>query len=118
VRHKVQCLRQHDHWFTVSRSVGTEISLAVATVSTVAIAPANFEDISIDPDGNFYLPSKPAGHIIFRVTPAGVLTTIASESNGFPLGGSVLDYYVTEHDDEVPRTRGLHRRAQFLIRGG
>jgi len=60
-----------------------------ATVTTVLTAPANFEDISIGPDGNLYMPSKPAGHVIFKATPEGVLTIVTTISGSFPLGGAI-----------------------------
>ncbi len=60
-----------------------------ATVSTFVSAPARFEDISVAPDGTIYLPSAPGGHVIYRVTPAGLLSTMASIPSSFPLGGAV-----------------------------
>ncbi len=60
-----------------------------ATVSTFLTAPANFEDISVAPDGKIYMPSSPGGHVIYEVTPTGVLSTMATIPASGPLGGAV-----------------------------
>ncbi len=64
-------------------------ALSAATVSTTVTAPANFEDISIAPDGMIYLPSQPGGNVIYQVTPEGQLSTLASVPASFPLGSAV-----------------------------
>ncbi len=65
------------------------VGFAVAgTVETLLVAPAIFEDISVGPDGNLFLVSPPGGNVVWKVTPEGLLSTIA-QNMLFPQGGAV-----------------------------
>ena len=58
------------------------------TVDKLLTAPANFEDISVGPDGSLFLVSAPGGNVVWKVTPGGSLSTYAQNMQG-PLGGAV-----------------------------
>ncbi|MEZ4648236.1 MAG: SMP-30/gluconolactonase/LRE family protein [Candidatus Eisenbacteria bacterium] len=78
-------------------SLFTSTPTRAATVETFAEMPARFEDISVGPNENLFLPSHPAGDLVFRLDLDGTLTEIGSGFQ-FPLGGAVAangDYYVS-----------------------
>lgn len=67
------------------------------TVETFATLPANCEDISVGPDESVYLVSNPGGGACYKVTSAGVQSTIATGLQ-LPLGGvvdSAGNFYVS-----------------------
>jgi len=69
--------------------IAATFSTALAqTVETILTAPANFEDISVAPDGTLFLASAPGGHLVWKVTLEGELSVYAQNIYG-ALGGTV-----------------------------